>query len=339
MKSIKICKVTAFFIVLIITQLLVFGNPLWQKTCFAQNSTAKSYSYTTAKRNVTLFCSKAYFNKVYADVKTEIIKSPFSFDFYVSQNPSDFFVAGFENNKLVFYYTNSKQFSGYNNIKIGTDFQKLKQSKLKFIEKYEIIRGSIIHTFTDPNLKKEYDVVLSDERYYVFFFYDNLSSLKTVNGIFMVKKELWDDFLINDNVFKTKKDINSIISGFERLAFLHLNSIRSLAKNSLFKYSAKISAVARLHSQNMAKYNFFGHSDIFGQSPADRFEKEGIAFKRMGENIAMGTKMLPFFANHLLLNSKGHRKNIEQSFEYVGIGCAIELSSENVYYTQNFATL
>uniref|UniRef100_UPI000585C1A6 CAP domain-containing protein n=1 Tax=Caldicellulosiruptor sp. F32 TaxID=1214564 RepID=UPI000585C1A6 len=166
-----------------------------------------------------------------------------------------------------------------------------------------------------------------------------LVSPNVVNGIFMVKKGIWDDFLINDDVFKKQKDINHLLSAFERLCYLHLNSIRSQEGKQLFRYSDKISIVARLHSQNMAKYNFFGHTDVFGQSLTDRFQKQAIAFKKIGENLAMGTKLLPFFANHLLLNSKGHRENIEGNFEYAAVGCAVDLNTDNVYYTQNFANL
>lgn len=189
------------------------------------------------------------------------------------------------------------------------------------------------------NLGKEYDVALVNNSYYVYFFYDKLVSPNIINGIFMVKKGIWDDFLINDDVFKKQKDINHLLSAFERLCYLHLNSIRSQEGKQLFRYSDKISIVARLHSQNMAKYNFFGHTDVFGQSPTDRFQKHAIAFKKIGENLAMGTKLLPFFANHLLLNSKGHRENIESNFEYTAVGCAVDFNTDNVYYTQNFANL
>lgn len=339
MKNMRICKASISAIILLITGLLVFGSYPIHLNSFAESDSAKAAFYSQAKRNVSLFCSKAYFSKVYSDTKTEILKSPFSFDFYVSQNPADFFVAGFENDKLVFYYTNSKQFLGYENIKIGSSLQDVKRSKLKFLKRFEISKGMKKYNFTDENLGTEYDVALVNNSYYVYFFYDKLVSPNIVNGIFMVKKGIWDDFLINDDVFKSQKDINHLLFAFERLCYLHLNSIRSQEGKQLFKYSDKISLIARLHSQNMAKYNFFDHTDIFGQSPADRFQKQAISFKKMGENIAMGTKLLPFFVNHLLLNSKGHRENIESNFEYAAVGCAVDLNTDNVYYTQNFANL
>jgi len=339
MKNIRIYKAAIRGIILLVIGLLVFGTYPIYLNKFSESDSAKATSYSQAKRNVSLFCSKAYFNKVYSDTKTEILKSPFPFDFYVSQNPTDFFVAGFENDKLVFYYTNSKQFLGYENIKIGSSLQDVKRTKLKFLKSFVILKGMKKYNFTDVNLGKEYDVALVNNSYYVYFFYDKLVSPNIINGIFMVKKGIWDDFLINDDVFKKQKDINHLLSAFERLCYLHLNSIRSQEGKQLFRYSDKISIVARLHSQNMAKYNFFGHTDVFGQSPTDRFQKHAIAFKKIGENLAMGTKLLPFFANHLLLNSKGHRENIESNFEYTAVGCAVDFNTDNVYYTQNFANL
>lgn len=141
MKNIRIYKAAIRGIILLVIGLLVFGTYPIYLNKFSESDSAKATSYSQAKRNVSLFCSKAYFNKVYSDTKTEILKSPFPFDFYVSQNPTDFFVAGFENDKLVFYYTNSKQFLGYENIKIGSSLQDVKRTKLKFLKSFVILKG------------------------------------------------------------------------------------------------------------------------------------------------------------------------------------------------------
>jgi len=292
------------------------------------------------KRNVYMFCSKSYFDKVYADAEIQTFKSPFDFPFYVSKNPSDFFIAGFENDRLVFYYTNSKLFAGFSNIKIGSTVENVKKSKLSFMDRFVIVRGNSTYTCDDGNLRLNCDVAIVKNSYYLFLFYDRIAKLNVVCGIFMVKKSLWDEFLLSEHPISSKKDaMQSLLLSFEKIHLLHLNSIRSYLQKPYFIFSDNISRVARLHSQNMAKYNFFSHTDIFGKTPSDRFKAAGILYLRLGENIAMGTKLLPFFANQLLLNSKGHRQNIEGSFDYVGVGCAIDPNFENVYYTQNFAVL
>lgn len=297
-------------------------------------------SFSQQKRNVYMLCSKSYFDRVYSGTETETLKSPFAFPFYVSKNPEDFFIAGFETGKLVFYYTNSKLFSGVENIKIGTTASAVSKSKLNFIDRFIINKGFTTYSFEDANLKDEYDVAIVKNLYYLFLFYDRLSVPNVVAGIFMVKKSVWDEFLLSNHLISSKKDLTySILSSFERINYLHLNSIRAYLQKPYFEHSSKISKVSKLHSQNMAKYNFFSHTDIFGKTPQDRFKAAEILYLKLGENIAMGTKLLPFFANHLLLNSKGHRQNIEESFSVVGAGCAVDPNYENVYYTQNFAVL
>ncbi len=292
------------------------------------------------KRNVYMFCSKSYFDKIYSDAEIQTFKSPFDFPFYVSKNPSDFFIAGFENDRLVFYYTNSKMFAGFSNIKIGSTVENVKKSKLSFIDKFVIFKGISTYSYTDNNLGENFDVAVIKNSYYLFIFYDRIAKPNVVCGIFMVKKSLWDEFLLNEHPISSKKDtMQSLLLSFEKIHLLHLNSIRAYLQKPYFVFSDNISKVARAHSQNMAKYNFFSHTDSLGKTPQDRFKAAGILYLKLGENIAMGTKLLPFFANHLLLNSKGHRQNIEGSFDYLGVGCAIDPNSENVYYTQNFAVL
>ncbi|ACM61797.1 uncharacterized protein YkwD [Caldicellulosiruptor bescii] len=290
-------------------------------------------------RKIYMFCSKSHFDKVYSDVDIQTFKSPFDFPFVVSKEPSDFFIAGFKNDRLVLYYTNSKFFSGFNNIKIGLSSDIVKKSKLYFIDRFVIIRGNSTYVYNDSNLKVEYDVALV-KNFYVFLFYDRLAKPNSVCGIFMVEKSLWDEFLINEHPITANKDaIQSLLVSFEKINLIHLNSIRFYFKKQYFIFSDIISKLARMHSHNMAKYNFFAHTDIFEKTPSDRFKDAGILYTKLGENIAMGTKLLPFFANHLLLNSKGHRQNIEGSFEVVGTGCAVDPNHENVYYTQDFAVL
>ncbi|WP_408605659.1 CAP domain-containing protein [Anaerocellum danielii] len=292
------------------------------------------------KRDVYMFCPRSIFDKVYSDVEIQIFKSPFDFPFYVSKNPSDFFIAAFENDRLIFYYTNSRLFAGFSNIKIGTTVEKVKKSRLSFVDRFAIVRGNSTYTYNDNNLGQNYDVSIVKNSYYLFLFYDRIVNPNVVCGIFMVKKSLWDEFLLNEHPISSKKNVvQSLIFSLEKIQLLHLNSIRAYLQKPYFVFSDNLSKLARVHSQNMAKYNFFSHTDSFGKTPQDRFKSAGILYLKLGENIAMGTKLLPFFANHLLLNSKGHRQNIEGNFEIVGAGCALDPNYENVYYTQDFAVL
>lgn len=97
--------------------------------------------------------------------------------------------------------------------------------------------------------------------------------------------------------------------------------------------------VARKHSKDMAKKDYFEHENLVGKSHADRYKDAQISDVTSGENLAKigGYKFPLHRAEKGLMNSPGHRANIlNASFNCVGIG--IHKSDKKVYYyTQNFA--
>lgn len=97
--------------------------------------------------------------------------------------------------------------------------------------------------------------------------------------------------------------------------------------------------VARKHSSDMAKLDYFEHENLFGQSHADRYTEARISDVVSGENLAKikGYPHPVHRAERGLMNSPGHRKNIlNPKFNCVGVG--IHKSKDGTYYyTQNFA--
>jgi len=97
--------------------------------------------------------------------------------------------------------------------------------------------------------------------------------------------------------------------------------------------------VARRHSKDMAKKDYFEHVNIKGQSPSDRLKTARVTDSISGENLAkIGGYPEPVFeAEEGLMRSPGHRANIlNKNYNCVGIG--IIKSRTGVYYfTQNFA--
>ncbi|MEZ0537142.1 CAP domain-containing protein [Caldicellulosiruptoraceae bacterium PP1] len=262
-----------------------------------------------------------------------VLPSLFFGDFYVYENPSDFYIASFSNKKLVFLYTTSKNFVGVKNVTVGSKASLIKNIfKNKIINKYIIDKNYITYTFSDSNLGKDYDCI-DMNFYYIFVFYDLLKNPSYVNGILIVDKTLWNSYLIND---KYINDFEKVQESFAKINFYHLNSLRASLKLKPLMYSEKLASVALNHSINMSKLNFFSHTDLDGLSPFDRMTNAGIKFMSAGENIAYGNKMLPIFANHLLFNSPGHRHNIEGNFDYIGVGVRIRSNDLDIYYTQNF---
>ncbi|MFC1749370.1 CAP domain-containing protein [Pseudomonadota bacterium] len=97
--------------------------------------------------------------------------------------------------------------------------------------------------------------------------------------------------------------------------------------------------VARAHSEDMAKKDYFDHVNLSAQSPADRLKMSGVTDVISGENLAkIGGHPNPTqFAETGLMNSPGHRANIlNKTYNTVGIG-VIESRDKIYYFTQNFA--
>ncbi len=139
--------------------------------------------------------------------------------------------------------------------------------------------------------------------------------------------------------------------------------LRSLQK------SPRIKEVARKHSQEMARSNFFSHVNLNGEGPIQRGNRAGILCKRRLSTGVFRTGIAEnLFQNHLYsaiiysgsgkhlrkryqwntleqiaqttvkgwLNSPGHRKNmLHPSYTHAGVGVSIS-SDGKVYITQNF---
>jgi len=97
--------------------------------------------------------------------------------------------------------------------------------------------------------------------------------------------------------------------------------------------------VARLHSKDMARKDYFEHENLQGQSHVDRLVEAKITDVVSGENLAkIGGFPHPVHRAEIgLMNSPGHRANILNT-KYNCVGIGIHKSQRKVYYyTQNFA--
>lgn len=101
---------------------------------------------------------------------------------------------------------------------------------------------------------------------------------------------------------------------------LDLNLTRNLLGLSPLRIDLTLVAVARDHSADMERLNFFSHdSPIPGKkTPWDRAERAGTSAS--GENIAVGT-IDGAVANRMWWHSPGHHKNMLGDHARVGIGC------------------
>lgn len=97
--------------------------------------------------------------------------------------------------------------------------------------------------------------------------------------------------------------------------------------------------VARKHSLDMAKKDYFAHENLDRLSPKERNEKAMVSEVISGENLAKvrGFADCVKTAHVGLMESPGHKENIlRESFNCVGIGAAVS-DDKTYYFTQNFS--
>jgi uncharacterized protein YkwD len=107
------------------------------------------------------------------------------------------------------------------------------------------------------------------------------------------------------------------------------------------QWDDRLAAVARMHSEEMARNGFFSHEGADGTSPAQRVSMAGIKWRSTGENIANCSGVSE--AESRFMNEpkfqQNHRWNIlNASYTHVGIGVA-RAPDGSLYITQEFAQL
>lgn len=93
---------------------------------------------------------------------------------------------------------------------------------------------------------------------------------------------------------------------------------------------------ARAHSQDMALHQFFGHTNLNGQSPFDRIAAAGYMSRASGENISAG-RSTPQDVVDGWMSSPGHCANImSPNFTEIGVGYHPADDNYGHYWTQTF---
>ena len=127
--------------------------------------------------------------------------------------------------------------------------------------------------------------------------------------------------------------------GFERRAFELINEERRARGQEPLHWDAELSQLARRHSENMARQNFFSHTDPEGLDAADRAAVGGVCgWRAIAENIAynQGFDDPVGFAVERWMQSAKHRENILRPvFTHAGIGVS-RAPDGRVYFTQVF---
>lgn len=125
----------------------------------------------------------------------------------------------------------------------------------------------------------------------------------------------------------------------ERLAFDMLNQKRMENGLAQLTWSDDVANVARIHSQNMAEYNFFSHRGLDNKMVSDRADANGVKkWRAIGENIALNRGYGDPVAKAVeqWLNSPSHMHNLmDSSWKESAVGVAIA-EDGSYYFTQVF---
>lgn len=125
----------------------------------------------------------------------------------------------------------------------------------------------------------------------------------------------------------------------ERTAFDLLNGQRASKGLPALVWNEDVARIARMHSENMARYKFFSHTGLDGKMVNDRADKCGVSrWKAIGENIAYnrGYDKPADFAVERWMQSIPHRENIlNDRWQQSAVGVAIAADG-SYYFTQVF---
>ena len=192
-------------------------------------------------------------------------------------------------------------------------------------------------TFEGFTIGKEYkdskkSVTVNNKKLYLLI--DSLNGNK-LNAIY------WESTDSGAQAAFAQAEKDSSTRKFTSLEYL-LMEITNVTRTSFnvptLKYDHPLAAVAKSHTKEMQKNNYFDHYNLKGESPFDRMAKAKLKYSAAGENLAKGfstfsDRVTIFSIHNALLNSQGHRKNIlEKRFEKAGIGIV------DGYYTFKFIT-
>jgi uncharacterized protein YkwD len=103
-------------------------------------------------------------------------------------------------------------------------------------------------------------------------------------------------------------------------------------------WDARLAAVARAHSEEMARMGFFSHAGSDGSPPSRRVSMAGVQWLATAENIAKADDVVQ--AETLFMNepkfAHNHRGNIlNPNYTHVGIGI-VRGQDGSLYITQEF---
>jgi uncharacterized protein YkwD len=268
----------------------------------------------------------------------------YGFDWWIyNRDYSNYLQVGVKDDKVVAFYTNSRHWNT-NSIKLGTERNTVIQ-QLKITDKVHANYDGISYTFSIPAETFKQRALKVEDQLVTEFFFDlhdgqKLTAVQVTDLETFLQSDL--NYSVSISYSGTKKlpekpqlsqaQLETVIKAYERQIFDLANSVRVQRGLPPLEWNEEAATVARAHSKDMLKNNFFSHTSPNTGSMGNRLKKAGINYRTAGENIAYGQSD-SINAHEGWMNSLGHRQNIlNKDFKTLGVGVA------GKYYTQNFVT-
>jgi uncharacterized protein YkwD len=242
------------------------------------------------------------------------------------ENYQNFFMAAYDDDdKVVGLYTNQDLIASKQGISYGSTSEVVYN---KMDAPITAIRKGFTNYEVDGN--GEYNVFELDNNYVTIFF--DLHEGSTVTAIQIISEDLEQE---KEGFFGEPGE--ELKEGFEYQLFDITNAARVAKDLAPLEWHEPVKETARSHSKDMAENNYFGHTNLDGESPFDRMEADAISFQMAGENLAAG-QTSSIFAHEGLMNSAGHRENIlKPGYREMGVGVAFNENTQP-FYTEKFLT-
>ncbi|MCL6586224.1 MAG: serine protease [Anoxybacillus sp.] len=285
----------------------------------------KTTSATISMNGLTIGDTRAKVEALYGKAKRKSLNDyGLYWETYDKGNYREFMMISYENDKIVAMYTNHPIVKTKTGITLSSSKQQVQKTygtPISFIDK-----GTTTYIIEDD----EYSTYMLDGNYVTFFFDKHQNN--QLSAVQVVRKDLEEK---KNGFYGTLTD--ELRTAYEYQIFDLVNAVRLKNHVPLLSWDGKIANTARKHSEDMAKNQYFSHTNLKGLSPFDRMQADGISFSTAGENIAYG-QFNAIYVHEAWMNSLGHRRNVlDPSFQRLGVGAAFD-SFGRPYYTQNFYT-
>lgn len=241
------------------------------------------------------------------------------------ENYQNFFMAAYdEQDRVQGLYTNQDLLASQAGISMESSRKEV-QAALNEAPLEAIRKGFVRYQINSEGEHATYSI----DNNYVTIFYDEHEN-NTVTAIQVITEGLEQE---KEKYFaQPSAELNE---GFAYQLFDLTNAARVAHGLDPLSWQENLQQTAEDHSIDMAKNNYFSHTNQDGESPFDRMREDDIVFRLAGENLAAGQPS-SIFAHEGLMNSLGHRENkLHEKFEALAVGIAFNGESQP-YYTENY---